>query len=103
MNVAPRLASASDVFAFGQLLGYILLKFARKSCIWGPGPKLDRTSAKRPNRAFRHLVAAARTGAKSRNAARLFKMFQDGSENPASRRTLTAVCLDMIQIGTMKF
>jgi hypothetical protein len=38
VNVAPRLAaaaSASDVFAFGQLLGYILLKFARKSCIWG--------------------------------------------------------------------
>ena len=38
MNVAPRLAaaaSASDVFAFGQPLGYILLKFARKSCIWG--------------------------------------------------------------------
>jgi len=30
----------------------------------------------------------------------LSEALQEGSENPASRKTLIAVCLDAIQIGT---
>jgi lipopolysaccharide export system protein LptA len=41
-------------------------------------------------------------GATSRDAVSLFEAFQEGSENPASRKTLIAVCLDTIQIGTRK-